>query len=321
MLFATTRRRFLLGASVPLLAGCRSAGEAPPSPAAAAERAWAFILGCRRPDGGYAPSTDPAYAGNSDTRASDLAAVTYASVLARTLGRELPEPDASIAYVRSRQRRDGSFANVAGEFRPDDSLALLYNTTQGVVCLRALGASPDHDPSAVMDRWFQNEEFKQLPLYTTSFFPLFYAALDQPFPVEYRRAVLEHMTALQSEDGYLQDHVAATFHMAHFCRLVGVPTPHADAMVARTLRDQTEAGGWNIKEPDWDVHACFDALFILRQLGGGSAACRRAMARAADWVLTCQNPDGGFGHFPGWHSDMDAVYFQLGSLIQAEVIP
>jgi prenyltransferase beta subunit len=69
------------------------------------------------------------------------------------------------------------------------------------------------------------------------------------------------------------------------------------------------------------VHACFDALFILRQLGGRSPDCRRALSRAANWVLTCQNPDGGFGHFPGWHSDMDAVYFQLGSLIQAEAVP
>ncbi len=34
-----------------------------------------------------------------------------------------------------------------------------------------------------------------------------------------------------------------------------------------------------------------------------------------------QNPDGGFGHYPGRHSDMDAVYFQFGTLIQAGRIP
>lgn len=322
MLSSISRRRFLWGGSVSLLAACRSDPRSSlPAHAEAFERAWSFILACRQPDGGYAPSPDAAYPGNSDTRASDLAAVTYAATLAKSLGRELPEPAASVRYVRSRQRPDGSFANVAGEFNPDDSLALLYNTTQGVVCLRALGTTPEYDPLPVMSRWFQNDEFRQLPLYTTSFFPLFYAALDQPFPVAYRAALLDYMTSQQAEDGYLQDHVAATFHMAHFCRLVGLPTPRAEAMVARTLRDQTPAGGWDIKEPDWDVHACFDALFILRQLGGGSAECRRALSRAAEWVLTCQNPDGGFGHFPGWHSDMDAVYFQLGSLIQAEVIP
>ena len=46
-------------------------------------------------------------------------------------------------------------------------------------------------------------------------------------------------------------------------------------MVQRVLRDQKPDGGWNIKEPDWDVHACFDAIFILRQLGGSSPAVQR----------------------------------------------
>lgn len=319
------RRRFLTTATLPALvwaAGCRTS-PAPDSlgPEAAVERVWRFILHCRREDGGYRPSPDPSYAGNSDTRASDLAAVTYAATLAKTLDRELPEASRSIDFVRAHQRADGAFVNHAGVFKPDDSLALLYNTTQGAVALRALGSRPDYDPLPVMSRWFQNGEFRELPLYTTSFFPLFYAALDEPFPPEYRQAVLAHMEELQAEDGYLQDHVAATFHMAHYCRLIGESTPRAEAMVERTLRDQTPEGGWNIREPDWDVHACFDALFILRQLGGNSPACAQAMARSVPWVLACLNPDGGFGHFPGRPSDMDAVYFQLGSLIQAGVVP
>src|SRR5262245_46034464 len=45
-----------------------------------------FIDRCRREDGGYAPSPDPAYPGNSDTKFSDLAAVTYSAVLAKSLG-------------------------------------------------------------------------------------------------------------------------------------------------------------------------------------------------------------------------------------------
>jgi hypothetical protein len=39
------------------------------------------------------------------------------------------------------------------------------------------------------------------------------------------------------------------------------------------------------------------------------------------WLLRCRNPDGGFGHFPGQPSDMDAVYLQFGTLIQAGLIP
>jgi geranylgeranyl transferase type-2 subunit beta len=92
-------------------------------------------------------------------------------------------------------------------------------------------------------------------------------------------------------------------------------------MVARVLSDQKPDGGWNIKEPSWDVHACFDAVFILRQLGGDLEQTRRAIEKAADWALTCRNADGGFGHFPKWHSDMDAVYFQFGTLIQAGRVP
>ena len=123
------------------------------------------------------------------------------------------------------------------------------------------------------------------------------------------------MEANQAEDGYLGDHVAAAFHMAHFYRLLGEPTPKAERMVARVLRDQKPDGGWDIKEPDWDVHAGFDAVFILRQLGGDGPKVREAIARGAGWALRCRNADGGlrplprpaFGHgrrlLPARHAD------------------
>ena len=69
------------------------------------------------------------------------------------------------------------------------------------------------------------------------------------------------------------------------------------------------------------MHACFDAMFILRQLGGDSDAVRAAINRGAEWTLSCRNPDGGFGHFHGRPSDMDAVYFQFATLIQASRVP
>ena len=129
------------------------------------------------------------------------------------------------------------------------------------------------------------------------------------------------MEASQADDGYLGDHVAATFHMAHFYRLIGQPTPKADRMVARVLHDQKPDGGWNIKQPDWDVHSCFDAIFILRQLGGDDPKVKAAINKGAEWRSGCRNRDGGFGHFPGRPSDMDAVYFQFGTLIQAGLVP
>ena len=319
------RRDVLCGAAASAAALVLRAGLAPAAEAAEADRlaaqTLAFIRRCARDDGGYAPSPDPKYPGNSDTGLSDLAGVTYAATLAKTMGWELPHPDKSVAFIQRHQQPDGSFVNLGGRMDPRADLSVLYNTTQGAAALRALGQRPKVDPAGVMDRFFVKDAYRNLPWYTTSFFPLFYAAIDKPYPKAYDQALRDWQVANQKEDGYLGDHVAATFHMAHYFRMVGQPTPKAEPMVKRVLRDQKPDGGFDIKEPDWDVHACFDALFILRQLGGGAEPVRKAMAKAADWAMRCRNADGGFGHYPGWASDMDAVYFQFGSLIQAGRVP
>ncbi|MES2220131.1 MAG: prenyltransferase/squalene oxidase repeat-containing protein [Acidobacteriota bacterium] len=280
-----------------------------------------FIQKCARPDGGYAASPDPKYKGSSDTAESDLAAVTYAATLSKPEGRTLAHAAKSAEFIQRHQQPDGVFVNFAGNLDSKADLAVLYNTVQGVVGLRALGKKPRVNPAHALGRFFQNDAFAKLPWYTVSFFPLFYAALGVPFPPAYRSALEHHLQAHQAADGYLGDHVAATFHLVHFYRLIGKPTPKGEAIVQRVLRDQRPDGGWHLKPPDWDVHSCFDAVFILRQLGNNSTACRAAISKAARWSLNCQNPDGGFGHYPGDPSDMDAVYFQFGTLIQAGWIP
>jgi prenyltransferase beta subunit len=226
-----------------------------------------------------------------------------------------------VEFIHRHQEADGSYRSHGGAADLKSDLSVLYATVQSVVALRALGERPRIDPVKTLDRYFDGDAYKKLPWYTTSFFPLFYAALGKPFPDRFDQALRELQIGSQKDDGYLGDHVAASFHMAHYFRLVGQPTPRAEKMVQRVLRDQKPDGGWNIKEPDWDVHACFDAMFILRQLGGDSEAVKKAIAKGADWALTCRNPDGGFGHYPGRHSDMDAVYFQFGTLIQAGRVP
>ena len=319
-----SRREWIRGAAAgayAVLASGRWASAQETHDARLAPETLEFILRCRRADGGYAPSPDKDYTGESDTKFSDLAALTYAAVLARTMGWELPDKGKSIAFLRKHQRPDGRFVNLAGKHDPESDLGILYNTTQGVVALRALGEKAGIDPLPVIGHLLEGEAYKKLPWYTTSFFPLLCAALEKPFPAEWRDKLAGHMEANQAKDGYLGDHVAASFHMVHFYRLLSEPTPHAEEMVARVLRDQKPDGGWNIKEPDWDVHACFDAVFILRQVGGDDPKVRQAIDRGAEWSLRCRNPDGGFGHFPGRHSDMDAVYFQFGTLIQAGRVP
>jgi geranylgeranyl transferase type-2 subunit beta len=121
----------------------------------------------------------------------------------------------------------------------------------------------------------------------------------------------------QAPDGYLNDHIAATFHAGHYYRLVGEETPMAERIIARVLRDQKPDGSWMLNLPSRDRHATFDAVFTLRQLRPSRADCQEAIQRAASWVLACRNPDGGFGHFPGSTSDADANYFHVGVLVMS----
>jgi geranylgeranyl transferase type-2 subunit beta len=278
----------------------------------------AFYAKTALADGSFRPGIDPDYAGDSDSGFSDLAPVAYAVVIHKTFGWELPHEGKTRELLLSRQQPDGAFVNVGGKADPKSAQARLYNTCQGLVALHALGVKPRHDPLPVLEALLA-ADYRKFPAYTTSFFPLAYQAAGRRFPPEADRKIRALLA--QADDGYLQDHIAATYHLVHYYRLLGEPTPRAGAIVARVLRDQKADGGWNIKAPDWDVHAAFDALFVLRQLGKGGPQVRRAMDRATRWVLSCRNADGGFGHFPGRRSDADAVYFQAGALVMTGFLP
>jgi roadblock/LC7 domain-containing protein len=141
---------------------------------------------------------------------------------------------------------------------------------------------------------------------------------DRPIPKKADRGIRALM--VQDETGYTNDHVAATFHASHYYRLVGEETPRAKEMVARILRDQKADGSWLLNMPARDRHATFDAVFTLVQEGDDSPPCRAAIRRAGRWALSCRNPDGGFGHYPGSPSDADAVYFQVGTLVMAGIL-
>jgi geranylgeranyl transferase type-2 subunit beta len=273
-----------------------------------------FFAQTAKEDGSFRPGIDPEYPGISDSALSDLAPVTYAVILHKTFGWKLPHEDRTRDFLLSRQKEDGSFFNVQGTADPKSPLARLYNTTQGLVALHALGAKPRHDPIPIFTELLK-EDYRNLPPYSTSFFPLAFLVWGSPFPAESDR--LLRATMVQAEDGYVNNHVAATFHMVHYLRLLQAEPPKADVMLQRVLRDQKPDGSWLLNPPARDRHATFDAVFILHQLGTNRSDCRNAVARAAAWALGCRNPDGGFGHFPGCASDADAVYFQVGTLVMA----
>jgi geranylgeranyl transferase type-2 subunit beta len=271
-----------------------------------------FYAVTSRADGSFSPGVDPEYRGMSDSAYSDLAPVTYAVTIHKTFGWELPHEEQTKQFVLSRQRDDGDFFNVAGTVDPKSAEGRVYNTTQGIVALHALGLKPRRNPLPVFEEILQ-EDYKTLPAYSTSFFPLAYLAYGQPIPPEADRRIRGIM--VQAPDGYLHDHIAATFHAVHYYRLIGEPVPLAARIVARVVRDQKPDGSWLLNMPSRDRHATFDAVLTLRQLGGEREECRRAVENAVRWVLTCRNSDGGFGHFPGSTSDADANYFQVGVLV------
>jgi len=291
-----------------------AAEDKAPKPEDVLQSVRTFFEKTAREDGSFHPGIDPAYEGMSDSAYSDLAPVTYAVILHKTFGWKLPHEAKTRDFLLSRQKEDGAFFNVAGTVDPKSAQGQTYNTTQGLVALRALGAKPKHDPMPVFDAILK-EDYKTLPAYTTSFFPLACLAYGKPIPREADRKIRALM--VQADDGYLHDHIAATFHAVHYYRLLNEATPKAEAILKRVLRDQKSDGSWLLNPPARDRHATFDAVFVLRHLGKDSAECRQAMAKAAKWALSCRNADGGFGHFPGSTSDADAVYFHVGTLVMA----
>jgi geranylgeranyl transferase type-2 subunit beta len=277
----------------------------------------AFYEKTARSDGSFQPGIDPQYLGMSDSAYSDLAAITYACTVHKTFGWRLPFEQKTVEFLLDRQRTSGEFFNVAGTVDPASPQGRVYNTTQALVALRALGAKPRHNPLPVFEVILK-ADYKTLPAYSTSFFPLAYLCYGKPIPPQADRAIRALM--IQDEDGYLNDHIAATFHASHYYALVGEPTPKAPQMIDRILRDQKKDGSWLLNQPARDRHATFDAVFTLLHEGRGREDCKAAIDRAAAWALSCRNADGGFGHFPGSTSDADAVYFQVGTLVMAGVL-
>ncbi len=272
--------RFLTPLFIALLSSCVFAGApstAEPAPAEVLAGVRDFFAKTALPDGSFRPGIDPEYEGMADTAYSDLAAATYAVILHRTFGWKLPDEAKTRAFFLSRQRKDGAFFNVNGTVDPKSSQARVYNTTQGVVAMHGLGVRPKHDPLPVFAAVLEGD-YKALPAYSSSFFPLAYRVCGKRMPAGADRKL--RATMIQAEDGYLNDHVAATFHAVHYYRLMDEPIPRAEAMLKRVLHEQKADGSWLLNPPSRDRHAGFDACVILKQLGKDRPECRRALDRA-----------------------------------------
>lgn len=280
-----------------------------------------FYKQTARPDGSFQNGIDPDYKGMSDSAYSDLAAVTYAVTIHKTFGWKLPDEAKTIDFLLSRQKENGDFFNVAGTVDPKSAEGRTYNTTQALVALHALGVKPKYDPLPVFEAILK-EDYKSLPAYSTSFFPLAYLCAGKPIPEKADAGIRALM--VQDDSGYLNNHVAATFHASHYYNLVGEPTPLSELMVMRMVREQKKDGSWMLHAPARDRHATFDAVFTLTHEDAARHeeiyGVRRAIRKAARWAMSCRNADGGFGHYPGSTSDADAIYFQVGTLVMAGIL-
>jgi hypothetical protein len=212
------------------------------------------------------------------------------------------------------QKPTGDFFNLAGTVDPESPQGRTYNTTQALVALRALGIQPKFDPLPVFEEILK-QDYKTLPAYSTSFFPLAYLCAGKPIPEQADRSIRALM--VQDDDGYLNNHIAATFHASHYYSLVGETTPKSNQMVARTVRDQNLDGSWFLNLPSRDRHATFDAVFTLLHEGQGRMT---AGSTPRCPVPSPSQSDGGFGHYPGSTSDADANYFHIGTLVMAGVL-
>jgi hypothetical protein len=287
----------------------------------------AFLARCRRGDGGVRPGLGRGYRGTSDTGLSDLAAPVYALVLEETFGFRALDRARTRRFIERCRGGDGLYRS-----RGDGSVPahlVLYDTMQAHLGLRII-AEPRVSRAGLartvraVKRLFTPSAGREFPAYALDFFGQFFAVVDRPLPPRIGRAVWRAYLG-RYRRGEVGGHVASTFHFVRHALQQGRAVPHARAILDRTLALQRRDGSWN-RMPDrsWDVHATFDGTFIVRQLGarlGWTPACTRALEGAGRFALACRNPDGGFGHFPGAASDVDACYFQTGTLVTAGVLP
>lgn len=197
-------------------------------------------------------------------------------------------------FVRSRLNPDGGFADRAG--RSD-----LYYTVFGLECLIALRAEPPLEQVTTYLRTFgdgQGLDFIHLGCLARCWAAAGRQSLDDAT----RRRMLERIAAFRSADGGFDDSPGSDTGTAYGC-FVGLASyedlgaelldePRLAACLASLATSDggyTNQQGLNVGM----VPATAAAITVLHHL-------RRPIdPRAAQWLLNCCHPDGGFFAMPG----------------------
>ena len=299
------------------------------------------LIALEQPDGSYLPSATPGYLGIADGRVSDIAPAVYAAEIFQTLGAELPHPERTADFVQSRQTAEGYFRPPPDWPGHWTEASKLHSTCIGIRGLRALGRLPDVDPCPWLDAEVGGRD--TFGPYEPDFYANSYAALEQPMAEDCERKLTEVLLARQDPaTGWLMEDASdpdrpgwgfprnnpITFHAARFFHLAGKRIPLGDRILQGFVDVQQENGSWSLG----GVHGNFDAAVAVRVLSDNSEPYRAAVARAAEYALTCRTEDGGFRHFAteppadladhvGYPSEVDAVFFHVATLVMGGLLP
>ena len=217
-------------------------------------------------------------------------------------------------FLLSRQKPSGEFVNVAGTVDPASPQGRTYNTTQALVALRALGVKPRYDPLPVFEEILK-QDYKTLPAYSTSFFPLAYLCAGRPIPEQADRSIRALMVQDRrrlSERSHCRDvSCLALLRAGRRADADGGADgrPHAPRPESgRQLAPQPA-----LARPPCDVR-CRVHAEARRPGPGGLPRGDRPGGEVGPLLPQCRRR---LRAFPGSTSDADAVYFQVGTLVMA----
>ena len=293
---------------------------------------WNYFLKLAKPDGSFGASWQDGYLGIADSRVSDMAAAVYAAEIAMTLGRELPYPEKTIAFIKSHQDPTEGYFQTRDRPEIDPVPYRIYHICIACRGLKALDATPDYDPCKFMTDYVAQTPIDKMYPYCPDMIANAYVALGKTMPDDCRDKLIEFILSTQdpatgwiiqrSNDPTPRPYARnnpITFHSARFYELVGQRIPMADEILAHFMKMQEEDGSWQ----GGFVHGTYDACVAIRILSDNSEPYRQAIKRGAEWAVNvCQQDNGGFSHFgDGKPDEVDACLFHIGTLTMAGLIP
>jgi len=200
------------------------------------------------------------------------------------------------SFVRSRQNRDGGFADRNGETD-------LYYTVFAIDSLVALRAEPDYERLAAYLRGFGDGEgldFVHLGCLARG-----WSAMPDPnaFPLSARQRLSERIREFQCPDGgFNPDRAAGTgtaygaFLALHAHQDLRLEAPDPDGLIRSLHSLETSDGAWtndvNARTAAGSTNATAAAIVTLKQL----AAENRP--EAGEWLLRQAHKQGGFRAMP-----------------------